>query len=91
MAAMVRVDFTERSPVSVRLRSAGQFQGANWSSTWSPNRITEAKVDMDGILGRLLRAKVRGGDRAGRVQIAQRPSRPVEAGQRDHPPGDGVA
>ena len=46
---------------------------------------------MDGVLGRLLRAKERGGDREGRGRIAQCPSRLVEAGQRDQPPGDGVA
>ena len=33
-----------RRPVSVRLRPAAQVQGASWSSTWSPNRITEAKA-----------------------------------------------
>jgi hypothetical protein len=43
------------------------------------------------VFGRLVRAKERGGDREGRGWIAQRPSRLVEASQRDHPPGDGVA
>jgi hypothetical protein len=43
MAAMVTGGFHERGPVSVRLRLAGQFQVANWSSTWAPNRITEVR------------------------------------------------
>jgi hypothetical protein len=51
---------------------------------WRPTECTLTSA-------RLLRAKERGGDREGRGRVAQRPSRLVEAGQRDHPPGDGVA
>jgi hypothetical protein len=46
---------------------------------------------MEGVLGRLLKAKEHGGDGEGDGRIASRSSRMIQASQRDHPPGDGVA
>ncbi len=90
MAAMVRVAFTSAAQFPFGSDRRASSRGRTGPAPGAEQDHLGEKIDLDGILGRLLRAKERGGDREGRGRIAQRPSRLVQASQRDHPAGDGV-